>query len=124
MFPFLAAAGCIGDETLRAYGGKGQVWALQEIDETTVSASTTLSFDRRSSVSGVLPCNQLVAQLRSPYPWFELEQLATTRRVCPALAEETTILEALQQMQVVEIKGRVMILSNDAGREMVFTAAD
>jgi heat shock protein HslJ len=120
----LGLSGCFGDETLRAYGGLGSQWHLQELDGAAVSDATTITFGRGNDVSGSLPCNRFTARLSTPYPWFELEQLATTRRVCPALAEEITILDALQSMQIVEIKGRIMILSNEGGREMLFTSAE
>ncbi|MFV1591915.1 META domain-containing protein [Phaeobacter sp. JH20_36] len=120
----LPLTGCFGDETLRGYGGRGVLWQLQEIDGHIVKDATTLSFDRGENVSGTLPCNRFTARLDVPYPWFDLAQMATTRRVCPALGEEVAVLDALQQMQIVEIKGDVMILSNDTGREMVFKAAD
>ncbi|ATG40993.1 META domain-containing protein [Phaeobacter piscinae] len=115
---------CLGDETLRAYGGKSTSWQLREVDGDAVSAVTTLSFPRPGALTGELPCNRVTGQLTAPYPWFEVENLATTRMVCAALQEETDVLAALQAMEIVEIKGAVMILSNQAGREMIFTAAD
>ncbi|AFO89856.1 META domain-containing protein [Phaeobacter inhibens] len=114
---------CTGDETLRAYGGSSATWQLREVDGDAVSAVTTLSFPRHGALTGELPCNQVTGQLTTPYPWFEVENLATTRMVCSALQEETDVLAALQAMEIVEIKGAVMILSNEAGREMIFTIA-
>ncbi|AHD08044.1 META domain-containing protein [Phaeobacter gallaeciensis] len=115
---------CLGDETLRAYGGNSATWQLREVDGEAVSEVTTLSFPRPGVLAGELPCNRVTGQLTAPYPWFEVERLATTRMVCAALQEETDVLAALQAMEIVEIKGAVMILSNEAGREMIFTAAD
>ncbi|MBC7178797.1 MAG: META domain-containing protein, partial [Roseovarius sp.] len=40
------------------------------------------------------------------------------------LAEEALYLTALAEMTLVEVLGDVMILSNDAGREMVFRAGE
>ncbi|ATF16900.1 META domain-containing protein [Phaeobacter gallaeciensis] len=115
---------CLGDETLRAYGGNSDTWQLREVDGEAVSEVTTLSFPRPGVLTGELPCNRVTGQLTAPYPWFEVEHLATTRMVCAALQEETDVLAALQAMEIVEIKGAVMILSSEAGREMIFTAAD
>ncbi|MFS4581253.1 META domain-containing protein [Phaeobacter sp. C3_T13_0] len=119
---FLTA--CFGDETLRAHGGGDSTWHLREIDNAAVSAATTLTFPRPGVLTGELPCNRVTGRLTTPYPWFEVEALATTRMVCPALREETEILTTLKVMEIVEIKGDVMILSNEAGREMVFSAAE
>ncbi|APG45788.1 META domain-containing protein [Phaeobacter porticola] len=120
----LSLVGCFGDETLRAYGGRGTTWQLREIDKTPVAALTTLEFPKPGVITGQLPCNQMTGQLMTPYPWFEIAALATTRMVCPTLREETDVLTALQQMDLVEIKGSVLLLTNDAGREMLFTATD
>ena len=58
----------------------------------------------------------------APYPWFDLTRMVSTKRACPALAAEHAYFAALLEMSLVEVSGTIMILSNDHGREMVFSA--
>jgi heat shock protein HslJ len=43
---------------------------------------------------------------------------------CPDLAAESQYLTALGEMTLAEVSGPTLILSNDAGRSMVFTAQE
>lgn len=117
--PVLAA--CRGDETVAAYGG-GQTWVLQELDGAAFPARATLAFPAPGRIAGMAPCNSYSAAMTVPYPWFETGPLAVTRQACPDLAAETAFLTALQSMAYSEVSGRLLILSNDAGREMVFSS--
>ena len=47
-----------------------------------------------------------------------------TRMACDGLAAESHFLQALQDMTLSEVSGNTLILSNIAGREMLFTAAE
>lgn len=115
---------CGRDETAAAYGGADQTWILQEIDGQPFPASATLTFPETGQIAGEAPCNFYSGPMAAPYPWFEVGNLAVTRRACPDLAQETAFFEALSAMTEVEISGDVMILRSADGREMLFKADD
>ena len=120
----LSITGCDRDETLRSYGAGGKVWRLTELNGAPFTAETKLSFLAQNRVSGTGPCNSFTATMSVPYPWFDIETLASTKRICTALAEETQFFNALSDATLSEVAGTVMILSNTDGLSMVFTAAD
>ena len=97
-------------------------YRLQSIDGVDFAARATIAFPEEGRVTGDAPCNAWSADQGVPYPWFELGPIAVTRRACLALAEETLFFEALGQMTLAEVQGATLILTNDAGREMVFLA--
>ena len=111
------------DETVAGYGALDTPWRLVEIDGQAFPAQATLRFGTDGEISGSAPCNRYFGRQTAPYPWFAAEELGTTRRACPALAHETAYLSALAAMTLSEVAGDTLILSNDAGREMVFRAA-
>ena len=111
---------CGKDETVAGYGGADQVWTLSEIDGTAFAASATLTFPETGQIAGKAPCNSYTGKMDAPYPWFETGPLAATRMACPDLEAETTFFAALDEMSQSEVSGETMILSNEAGREMVF----
>lgn len=115
-------ADCSADETLAAYGAAGIVWQLQELDDHPFPARATLNFPETGKLAGDAPCNSYFGAQTAPYPWFAAENIAATRRACPDLAAETAYLGALSDMNLAEVLGNTLILSNDAGRKMVFTA--
>lgn len=112
-----------GDETLAAYGAADRTWVLDTIDDESFTARATLTFPEAGRVAGQAPCNGFSGPQTAPYPWFDVGPLVTTRRACPDLASETAFLAALAEMTLAEVQGAVLILSNGAGREMVFSAA-
>ncbi|MGR3760782.1 META domain-containing protein [Roseobacteraceae bacterium NS-SX3] len=111
-----------GDETVAGYGASGKVWKLAEIDGAGFPAAATLSFPQRGRIAGTAPCNNFSGAMTAPYPWFEAETLAVTRRACADLDAEAAFLAALQDMREAEVLGDVLILRNEAGREMLFKA--
>lgn len=113
---------CQADETLTGYGAADRTWVLRSIDGATYPASATMMFPAEGSVSGKAPCNSFSAEQTSPYPWFSLSALRATRAACADLDQEQIFFMALNGMTLVEIAGDVLILSNDQGGEMVFTA--
>lgn len=117
----LTMAGC-GDESLSGYGGADHIWVLQQLDGEVFDASATLVLAKGGDVSGQAPCNSYRGSQTAPYPWFQIDTLATTRSVCPELMAEVTYLQALQEMREAEVAGEVLILRNSEGREMVFRA--
>jgi len=106
------------DETVSAYAPG--VYALEEIDGAPFEASATLDLTEPGRISGQAPCNSYSATQEAPYPWFEPGPIAATRRACIHMTGEAEFFEALGEMTLAEGSGPVLILSNDAGREMVF----
>ncbi len=117
----LALVAC-RDETVAGYGATNATWQLATLDNVPFTARATLQFGARGEITGDAPCNRYFGQQTAPYPWFSAENIGATRRACPALAQESTYLSALAEMTLSEISGDTLILSNDAGREMVFKA--
>ena len=120
----LSVLGYCKDETVTGYGGAEAVWHLESLDGAAFPARATLMFPAEGELAGEAPCNTYSGRQTVPYPWFAAEAVAATKRACPKLAEEALYLTALAEMTLVEVLGGVMILSNDAGREMVFRAGE
>lgn len=123
----LAAMSILGyckDETVSGHGGAAATWVLRSIDGTPFAARATLTFPEEGTVAGEAPCNRYSGQQTVPYPWFSAARITSTKRACPDLDAETRYLRALGEMTLAEIAGDTLILSNDAGREMVFRAAE
>jgi heat shock protein HslJ len=112
------------DETVSGHGGADATWLLHSIDGTPFPSRATLTFPEEGVIAGEAPCNRYSARQTVPYPWFAAERIISTKRACPDLDSETRFLRALGDMSLAEIAGSTLILSNDAGREMVFRAAD
>lgn len=117
----LALAACKTDETLHAYGAAGGVWQLSELDGAAFTARATLEFPQPGRVAGQAACNRFSAAQTAPYPWFAIGPIAATKMACPDLGDENAYLAALGAMRVAEVLGDTLRLSNEAGREMVFT---
>ncbi len=115
---------CTKDETVAGYGGAAQVWHLMELDGARFGATATLGFPAPGQIAGEAPCNRYSGVMTTPYPWFDAGQVISTRRACPAQADEAAFFKALGTMTEAEVAGDTLILRNAAGREMVFTAAD
>lgn len=111
------------DETISGYADAGAVWSLVELDGTAFPASATLSFPEKGRIAGQAPCNTYSGTQTAPYPWFETGPILSTKRACPDLNAETAFFAALSVMSIAEVSGGTLILSNEAGREMVFTSA-
>ena len=118
---FLLGA-CRGDETLTAYGAADKVWRLTEMNGTAVTTSITLQFPEPESLRGDAPCNSYSGAQTAPYPWFKAERVLSTRRACPDLPLETDYFASLNEMQIAEVSGDTLILSNEAKHTLVFTA--
>jgi heat shock protein HslJ len=120
----LGLSQCGTDETIAGYGAADQVWALTEIDSASYAATATMTFPEPGKIAGKAPCNTFTGKMDAPYPWFETGPLAATRMACADLDAEADFLAALGEMSLSEVSGDTMILSNDAGREMVFKASE
>lgn len=114
---------CGQDETLSGYGASDIDWALVEINKTAFTATATLRFPEEGVITGDAPCNSFTGTQTAPYPWFEVTDVAVTRTTCANIAAEAQMLSMLQTMTLVEVSPNAMILTNDAGDEMVLRAA-
>ncbi len=121
---FVALSACLEDETLTAYGAADRLWSLVSLDEQTFSATASIRFDTSGAVTGMAPCNNFTATQTAPYPWFVLTPISSTRRACSDLGLERDFLSALADMSLAEVSGNTLVLSNDAGRVLVFTTAE
>lgn len=119
LLPLTAAC---ADETLSGYADPGAEYVLQTIDGAPFAARATITFPHALGLAGQAPCNRYSGALQAPYPWFETGPLAATKMACPDLAAEGVFFNALNQMTLAEVAGKVLILTNDAGHEMVFRA--
>lgn len=113
---------CGPDETISGYAETDTSYNLSEIDKAPFVTTASIVFGKDGTVSGKGPCNTFSASQSAPYPWFALGPIASTRKACPHLQLETVYFEALADMSIAEVVGGTLILSNDAGREMVFQA--
>ena len=123
LLPALATLpACRADETVGGYGGAEKVWQLQSIDGAAFTAHASLTFPEPGKIAGRAPCNRFFGPMTAPYPWFDAGQIASTRMACPELENEAEFLKALSSMTLSEVSGDVLLLSNDAGRTMLFKA--
>lgn len=113
---------CQGDETLTAYGASDRTWVVTEIDGQPFSARATISFPEQGRFGGQGPCNTYGGAQTAPYPWFQIEAIRSTKRACADLQAENRYFDALRAMTISEVSGATMVLSNEAGREIVFRA--
>lgn len=118
LFFLLGLAGCLRDETVTGYAAG--VWQLQH----SQTAQITLDLTAHGQISGRGPCNSYSATQTAPYPWFEPGPIASTRVACPDLAIEQAFLAALSLMQLAEVAGPVLLLSNDSGETLEFRLVD
>lgn len=120
----MSILGYCKDETVSGHGGAGATWVLHSIDGTPFAARASLQFPEEGGLAGEAPCNRYSGTQTLPYPWFRAEALITTKRACPDLEAEIHYLRALADMTLVEVTGDTLLLTNDAGREMVFRAGE
>jgi len=118
----LTAGACKSDETISGHGGAGHVWTLKKVDGQAFDAQAIIEFPEEGKITGQGPCNRFNSTQSVPYPWFEAGPIMATRMACPDLAAEQVFFSALAEMTLSEVAGGTPILSNDAGREMVFKA--
>ena len=114
------ATACVGDESVAKYGAAGKVWRLIEIDGTPFTARTAMEFDKAGWIKGQAPCNRFSVRQTLPYPWFNVGPTMATKMACPDLQSENEFFMALSQMSLSEVTKTTLLLSNDAGRTMVF----
>ena len=118
----LALVGCQPDESVSKFTDPNAEYHLIEIDGEPFTARATIAFPKEGEVVGQAPCNRYFARQTVPYPWFALEGIGATRMACEDLNAETTFFAALSEMSLAEVVDGTLILTNEAGRGMVFEA--
>lgn len=118
----LSFTACKADETISGYAAPQTIWQLEELDGQPFTSRATLQFPGKGKVGGRAPCNSFGANQAVPLPWIEITAIRATRATCPQIEDERRYLSALEAMTLAEVAGDVLILRNDAGREMVFRA--
>ncbi|GAA6180246.1 MULTISPECIES: META domain-containing protein [unclassified Shimia] len=117
----LGLASCGPTETVTQYGGDAYNWRLTELDGTSVDYDATLELSDGGNVDGAGPCNGFSGSQSKPYPWIAIQIDFVQEVYCSDIDDEELYLAALLEMTLVEVSGATMVLSNDAGREMVFS---
>lgn len=97
-------------------------YQLISVDAVPYLGTANISLPVAGTILGKGPCNTFAGEQSATYPEFRLGAIRATRRGCPELELENLFFEALQSMQSIEISGATLILSNKAGRELVFQA--
>lgn len=110
------------DESISKFVDPVAEYHLIELDGAPFTGRATIQFSEEGRVNGQAPCNRYFATQSVPYPWFALEGIGATRMACPDLDLESAFFEALEGMTLAEVAGDTLILSNSAGRQMVFEA--
>jgi len=122
LFP-LALTACKFDETISGYTDGDATWTLVELDGKPFLARASIAFPSKGEVKGQAPCNTYASTQTVPLPWFKLGPIMSTEMACSDLPAEQQFFDALAAMSLAETLNDTMILSNDAGREMVFKSA-
>lgn len=118
----MLTAACQGDESVSAYLDGAAVFNLMSIDGISAQSAATIDLGEAGRITGRAPCNTYFADQTAPYPWFAIGPIGATRMACPDLEAEGHFFTSLSDMTLAEVLGDTLILSNPAGREMVFQA--
>ncbi len=118
---FCTLCACQTDETISGFTQDGSVWSLKSINGLDFTSTATITFPAKGQIAGAGPCNQYAANQNAPYPWIEISQLSATKRGCADLQQEVQYFTALQGVTLAEVSGGTLLLSNDAGDELLFT---
>ena len=95
-------------------------FALAYLDDEPFAPRATIRFVGPDRIAGQAPCNSYSANLTASLPAFATDGITSTEMACDALAAEGIFFAALAQMTSADLSGDGLILSNDAGRRMVF----
>lgn len=120
----LLAASCMAGETGAGYADGDRVWTLTELNGAPFTARATLSFPEPDQIAGQAPCNRYFGPMTAPYPAFETGAVASTKMACPDLEAEDSFFATLAQMTHAAVMETTLILRNDQGAQMVFTASE
>ena len=87
---------------------------------SSVAAVVMIQFSRDGQFTATAGCNRLFGRQERVYPDFNLSPIGSTRMDCPTTAERLFV-GALSVMNKAHRDGEILILSNQAGREMTFS---
>jgi heat shock protein HslJ len=118
----LALSACQKDESVSGFVNPDQEFQLVEIDGKPFSARATIQFPENGQVTGHGPCNRYGTEQSAPYPWLELGGIRATRMDCPDIGLESEYFKTLGTMSQIEALDDTLILRDETGGEMVFTA--
>jgi hypothetical protein len=66
------------------------------------------------------PCLRLRARQAAPYPWFEVTGIDTSANACPLSPEESGVVEYFSKVNVAEVSGPILMLSEAGETQMLF----
>ncbi|SNS51788.1 META domain-containing protein [Antarctobacter heliothermus] len=95
-------------------------WALQRIGDAPFAARAELDLSQAGRVSGSGPCNGFSGRVEGDWPKISVGPLRSTRRACPELGQEHLFFMALQSVQHGAMREDDLVLTDPAGRELVF----
>ena len=111
--------GYLKDETVTGYLPADGPWYLTELDGARVDTPITLELTTGAiTIQG--PCLRLRAAQRAPYPWLKATAIDTSDNTCPLSPAESAAREYLSRVNVAEVSGDILVLSETGGAEMVF----
>jgi heat shock protein HslJ len=120
----LPLSACLGEETLRAYGGADKIWYLSKLNGAPFTSTATLTFPEAGRIAGQAPCNRYFGTMKARFPAFETGPVASTKRACPDLMAEGAFFTALRLARRAEVSTDRLILSDDTGPLLVFKSND
>ena len=85
-----------------------------------VAAFAMIQFRANGRFTGTAGCNQLFGRQQQVYPNFSLDPIGATRMAHPTSAERLFI-DALSVMTKARWADEILILSNNSGRELLFS---
>ena len=112
------------DETIRNYGMGMDHWQVVELNGEPFDARATLHFTGRYKLAGHAPCNSFRTTMSTPFPWFDVNAIAATKRACPDLRLEAAYFDALKAATLAQVTEGRLILSDEDKPLVVFTPAD
>lgn len=118
----LALTACKKDESISAFVAPDSVWTLTTLDGQVFAARATITFPSPGEIAGQAPCNSYSSSQSAPYPWFEIGPVAATKMACAEGQQERAFFAALSKAAFAEVSGDTLILSDEAGAEMLFTS--
>lgn len=123
ILPFFWLTFCQVDETLSGYAPRQVPYRLEELNGAPVSEAVTLVIPGRKQIQLRTACFAYRGRQTLPYPWFAFDLVQTTEYSCIEQPIEDSLRAAILSASLVEAQGDLLILSNGAGLEMVFRAA-
>lgn len=120
----LALVACPKGEDCAGPPEQSGPWHLHSIDGAVFQEVAQVEFGPDDQIKGQAPCNAFTALLDAGLPEFVIGEMIVTDSICDEIEAESRFLSALQDMDRMRMQGEDLVLSNDAGREMVFRLQD